>query len=507
MSSFDVASPLPPRIPVVPEGESPQPIQVSPEEIVNKTDLNSIPVIPPVSGASEKKIPMPLILGLAVILIVMILGVVFKLLIPGLLGKRTLKETTLNYWGLWENGPIMQGIIDEFQAKNPGIKVVYKMANKTDYRSRLQSRLAKTGEAEDVPDIFRIHSSWIPMFIRDVAPIPSDMAGRLLMDSDFYSAFSEIKANGRYQGLPLMYDQLALYYNKQILESAQAQLPKTWWGLRRLAAKLTVKNGVGQLTTAGAALGLTDNVDHWSDIVGLLAKQNGVDFLANDKASDGKLKEVLEFYSNFRTKDGVWDETMPNSTFAFANGKVALYFGPSWRVFDLETINPSLKFEVTNVPQLPTLAGVDEKIENGEMQGNLTNTQWSTYWIEAVSSRSTKQAEAFKFLEFLASKESLQKLYAAAAQTRSFGEIYPRKSMQDLLVSNPKIKPFVVSADGGTGWYLASFTHDAGLNDDMIKYFGDAINGVAVKNMTTDDVFTTLRSGIDQLIARYRLAQ
>lgn len=506
MSSFDVQSPLPPRKPTISDGQ--EPVVADPvKETISNPPLDAAPIVNVMPTKNEKKIPLPLILGLAIVLIVLILGVVFKLLIPGLMGKTTLKETTLNYWGLWENGPIMQGIIDEFQVKNPGIKVVYKMVNKADYRSRLQSRLEKTGEVEDVPDIFRIHSSWVPMFIRDVAPIPSDMASRLLMDSDFYSAFREIKANGRYQGVPLMYDQLALFYNKQILESAQAQLPKTWWGLRKLALKLTVKDTAGQLTTAGAALGLTDNVDHWSDIVGLLAKQNGVDFLANDKAAEGKLKEVLEFYSNFKVKDGVWDETMPNSTTAFANGKVALYFGPSWRVFDLETINSNLKFEVTNVPQLPTLAGVDEKVESGEMQGNLTNTQWSTYWIEAVSSRSTKQAEAFKFLEFLANKESLQKLFAAAAQTRSFGEIYPRKSMKDMLENNPKIKPFIVSADNGTGWYLSSFTHDTGLNDEMIKYFGDAINGMAVKAMTADEVFSALRSGINQLSARYRLSQ
>jgi len=108
-------------------------------------------------------------------------------------------------------------------------------------------------------------------------------------------------------------------------------------------------------------------------------------------------------------------------------------------------------------------------------------------------------------LEYLASKEGLEKNFTTASQLRKFGQIYPRKSMTSKITTNPKISPFVLSADNAYNWYLSSRTFDNGLNDEMIKYFGDAINGMALKNKGTDEVVVTLKSGISQLATKYKL--
>lgn len=505
VTDFDIKSPLPPRqVPVV---DNTDPTVITPDTVVTdvpvKTTEEEIDPIKPKKSSLGKLLP---IIGI-IVLLGLIALVVFKLLLPNLGNQANKEVKIINYWGLWEDNNVVQGLISEFESKNPGIKINYSKKSKTDYRTRLAGRLAKSGTTEDVPDVFRMHVSWLPMMKDYVEPVPAKVATDVQLDVDFFDAYkTDLKEGGKYWGIPLMYDGLSLFYNKDILTAAGVQPPKTWWGLRDLAKKLTVKDINGKLTVAGVAMGVTDNVDNWSDIIGVMLKQNGVDLFDLDSANQQKLQGVLTFYTLFRTNDQVWDESQPNSTLAFANGKLAFYFAPSWRVFDIETLNPQLAFEIVPIPQLPTLEGVDPaKIESGELAGNLTNINWSTYWVEGVNNKSSYKTEAWKFLTFLASKEGLQQFYQAASQVRSFGEIYPRKSMSQLMSGNQKLKAFVNSADSASNWYLSSRTFDDGLNDEMTKYFADAINGIVQKNSTAMTVYPDLENGINLTIQKYRL--
>jgi ABC-type glycerol-3-phosphate transport system substrate-binding protein len=338
--------------------------------------------------------------------------------------------------------------------------------------------------------------------------VPAETAINIGLDTDYYDVYkSDLKVGSQYFGIPLMYDGLALFYNKDLVNAAaDVQLPKSWWDLETAATKMTVRDeATGEVKVAGAAMGLVDNVDHWSDIVGLMLKQSGVDLLVDDEANNKKIKDVLTFYTLFRTKDKVWDESLPSSTELFAKGKLAFYFGPSWRVFNIEDMKiPGLNYEITTVPQLPTLEGATNS-QSLAKDSELTNIHWASYWVEGVNPQSKNQAEAWKFLEYLSAKENLEKLYTAAAQIRAFGEIYPRKSMAESVGTNLKIKPFVTTANDASSGYLSSRTWDDGLNDNMIKYFGDAINSMVSKNQTVDQVMPSLRSGIEQLKARYNL--
>lgn len=445
-----------------------------------------------------------IIFGSIGVVILLILFLIFGVLIPNLNGSKN-KPVVLNYWGLWENPNVINGIIADFESKNPGIKINYKQNQKDDYRTRLAGRLSKPITEEDVPDIFRIHNTWIPMFRNNLAKVPVTTTTNLQLDTDFFSVYKQdLTENRSYLAIPLMYDGLGLFYNKDLISAAQVDLPKSWWNLENAANKLTVKDEVGNIKVAGVAMGLSDNIDHWSDILGVMMKQNGVDLLNIDSSTNNqKLQDVLLFYTLFATKDKVWDITLPSSTQLFANGKLAFYFAPSWRVFDIEQINPNLKFEITTIPQLPTLANVP--LNQVTSDSDLTNIGWASYWVEGVNSKSPKQKEAWKFLEYLASKEGLEKMYTAQSQTRSFGEIYPRKSMIDQLLSNSRIKPFVSMADNSQSWYVSSNTFDSGVNDEMIKYFGDAINAIALNSKPVNEVTPDLVKGINQLIQKYQL--
>lgn len=492
-------SPLPPRrvadldtSPAPSTNPLPPQIETPPSEIVSPP-LKKIP-----------KFPKYFIYIGAALAFLFLLFLIIKVLIPAIKGKNS-SVVTLNYWGLWEDSAVMSSLISEFETKNPTIKINYVKNDKTDYRSRLAGRLAKDPDTNEVPDIFRIHSSWLPMFTSNLAAVPSATVTNLELDKDFYDVYkNDLKIGNSYYAVPLMYDGLALFYNKDLIQKGGVEIPKSWWDLQTAAAKLTVRDEQGNIQIAGVAMGLTDNVDQWSDILGLLLKQNGADILKDTTDNDTKIKDVLSYYTNFKSKYKTWDETLPNSTQLFAQGKLAFYFGPSWRIFNIEDLNPSLNFEVTNVPQLPTLQNITDTSSNSS--ASLTNIQWATYWAEAVNVNSKHPKEAWKFIEFLASKESLEKMYTAASQTRSFGEIYPRLSLASKINSNSKIKPFIQTANNAESGYLASNTYDSGLNSEMQKYFGDAINSLLSSNYSdTTAIITTLKSGLTQLIQKYSL--
>jgi ABC-type glycerol-3-phosphate transport system substrate-binding protein len=243
-------------------------------------------------------------------------------------------------------------------------------------------------------------------------------------------------------------------------------------------------------------MGTTANVDHWQEILGLLMFQNG----AKLENPTGPLAEgALDFYTAFTKIDKVWNDSLPNSTTMFASGKLAMMLAPSWRAHDIIAENPTLKFRVLSVPQLP---------KNTPDEPDIT---YATYWVNAVSGKSTKQAAAWDFLKFLSTKESYQKLYDNAVKLRTFGEPFPRIDMRDAITSDPKVGGFISLAGNAKSWYLNGRTFDGetGINSRIGKYFEDAVNAVSsgAGNADSKAALKTASAGVLQVLVDYGLAQ
>ncbi len=494
MDLEQIKSPLPPRkldTTLIEESEEKEISQIpTPRqaEVIND---------PPIKTEKNKK----KYKGLIILIALLILGLIlFFILFNN--KEKTNSTVTLNYWSLWEDPTLINGVIADFEKNNPGIKINYKRNQLSNYRTRLDGRLAKTGNngTEEV-DIFRFHNTWIPMLKQYLAPVPSELVTKINLENDYWDVYKDdLKENNNWLSIPIMYDGLALFYNQELLDAAKIPVPNDWWELEQAAKKLTVKDSKGNIEISGVGLGIVNgNVDHWSDILGLMMKQNGINFSQIKSGFDKNLEDVLKYYASFaKSTDYVWSENQPSTTNLFASGKLAFYFGPSWRVFDIEKLNKNLKYGIAAVPQLPINGGI-----TGD-DTELTNIHWATYWTEGVNSKSKYQDQAWKFLEYLSSKEVLEKMYTAQSQVRSFGEIYPKKSMGESVKNNPKVWPFVSIADNAKSWYLASATGDDGLNTEMQKYFADAVNQMTLPNDTTITI-TNLKNGITQLQTKYGL--
>ena len=368
------------------------------------------------------------------------------------------------WWGLLDESAVAP-LIAEYKAANNKIKITYIKQSTIDYRERLTSSLAR-GEG---PDIFRIHNSWVPMFRNDLGVLPPEVMDAAEFSQSFYPLiYEDLTTQEGLVGIPLGYDAVTLYINQDIFAVAGQTPPATWDEFRRLADRLTTKNENGLIIQSGAAMGSTENVDHWQDILALMLVQNGAD-LSNPK--DKLAEDAVSFFTTFTLGDAVWSEILPPSTNAFANGKVAMYFGPARRANEIKKINPNLRFKTIPVPQLR---------KDDPQEPDVT---YATYWVESVWKESPNHQAAWEFLKFLSSKESLKKLYENLSKTQTIGEPYPRPEMRSLLAEDMIAGSVVAMAPQAKSWYLADETFDGatGINSTIGAIFEEVIGNVIKK--------------------------
>ena len=404
---------------------------------------------------------------------------------------------TLTYWGLWEPEEVIRPLLDEFQTVHPNVKVEYQMQSPPEYRERLQSALSQ-GRG---PDIFRIHNTWIPMLRSSLSPVPENIYTASDMETLFYPAVkSDLRVGSDYYAIPLEIDGLGLFVNNDLLQQAGLSVPQNWDDLRAAALAMSRCDsedgkctGEGRILISGAALGNTENVDHWQEILALLMLQNGVD-LGNPVGKNAE--DALTFFTIFSSVDGVWDATLPTSTQAFAAGKLAMFIAPSWRAFEIQQKNPNLKYKTVPIPQLP------------KDSPNEVDITYATYWAQGVWSKSPNKSTAWDLLNYLVSAESLQKLYKNESAVRNFGEPYPRTDMAALLKDHPIIGSIITQAPGARSWYLASRTFDGstGINTQISNYFADAVNAVVTGKKSATEALATVAQGVAQILVQYGIS-
>lgn len=451
-------------------------------------DYNQVPIQDPVyedgeieSPSSKKKI-ISLVIGVVVVLFIVVLALVF--ILPRLKPGKA-PDVTLTYWGVWEEPAVFADVIADFQKSHPNITIRYEKQDiKTlgKYVDRLQTR---------GPDIFRFHNSWVFMLNGRglLAPLPAEVVNASEIDTKYYDVIKkDLKVNGAYYGIPLYIDTLALFVNNDIFKKAGiSSYPTTWDDFLKENnpyTPLTVKDSDGKIKTSEIALGTIDNIAHATDIISLIMAQNGA---VLDKPAGDQAGKALEYYTYFSKGDNkVWDDTLDNSKLSFIKGDLAMYFGYSWDIFDIKAKNATLDFTVVPVPHLPG-----------------SNKTIASYWVEGVSSKSKYQKEAFEFLKFLTTRESLEKMYAKQAKIRLFGSLYPRLDMADLLKDNPLIYPFVSQAKNAESTIFSSDTYDDADVKALNGYLGDAVRSVVNGQGSVQSAVETLGKGVASVMSKY----
>lgn len=453
----------------------------SPEEVLSSAPPDLTGEVPMVYHENNNKIF--IIIGTVIFFIVILLflsNLIFK---RG--ANKVISPITLKYWGLWEDKEVIDPLIIEYQAKNKNVKIEYEKKSPQEYRERLIAR----SRNNQGPDIFRFHNTWVPELSEVITTLPTTIISNAEFEKIFYPIHQkDLKVGNNYVGIPLMIDGLVLIYNDDLFNKAGiVTAPTSWNEVIDYASRLTVKDKNNVLITSGIALGTTSNIEHYSDIFGLILLQNGGDLRNLDQQA---AVDALESYRKLAEdpKNSFWDETMPNSITAFIQEKLAMAFVPSWQIINIKIANPDLKLKVMPVPIVP-----------GGKPLSLAN-----YWVEGVSRYSKNQMEAWKFLKFLSEKDSMTKLYENQAKTRLFGEPYSRVDLASTLVQNEYIGPVIQQSKYFTSIPVISRTYDNGLNDEIIRYIENAINAT-IQGTSYSEALATAQQGISQVFLRYKI--
>lgn len=424
-------------------------------------------------------------------IIAILLGLIGFAVAKWLIMPRFSKQTvTLTYWGLWEPEAVVAPAIAKFESDHPNIKINYQMQSKTDYRQRLQSALAR-GEG---PDVMRFHETWGPMLKDELEPAPTEFFSAEEFKKTFYpEAVQSLVQGNRVIGVPLMTEGLGLFVNNEIMAATDSGVPKTWDELRKVAFALTKRDGKGKIIRSGVAMGTTNNITHWPDILAVLMLQNSVDLAKPNATVDARGRnlgaDALRFYTIFNLEDRVWDKALPPDVVAFASGRLAMMIAPSWEVHEIIARNSQLDFSIYPIPQLNSQRKV----------------AWASSWVEGVSLRSQHKQESWQFLKFLTTPEALQLMYSETAKTRAFGEPYPRPDMASTLSAAKYVGAYIQQAPDAKSWYMSSRTGDSGLNDEIIDYYETAINSILDRKSSPEAAIDTVAKGVSQVLIKFGL--
>lgn len=425
--------------------------------------------------------------------------------VPFLGRKPVPKIITLRYWGLWEREENLMDLFREYEAANPNITIEYEMRDPKDHFETTRARI----RTDLTPDIIRVHNTWVPFLLPYLSSIPKDVMDTTTFERTFYPVTKKtLFFNSNYYGLPLEIDGLVLLYNQNLFDQAGlTSPPQTWDQLREYAKKLTKRDEEGNIIQSGAALGYANKIDHFSDILGLMMAQNGVQFedesgqvtFHQSFALDGSnlASEVLSWYTLFAVSEPTWNSSWEeNSTTAFANEKVVMILVPSFRILDILNLNRKINLKVAPAPQLPT----------PELEGTATETtniNWATFWVEVVPKNSPHSDEAWKLLKFLTEKETLIKFYRNTSYIRAFGEPYPRRDLAADLADDHYLANLVNQGPNYTTWYFADATYDRLLNDEVIKILKVMVETV-ISGASPETALNEAASSISQILSALR---
>jgi len=361
----------------------------------------------------------------------------------------TTQAVTLSVWGV-DDKKVFDNLIAYYTQYNPSAKITYTQIDPANYESDILRAFAEGAG----PDVFEIGNQSLPRWRSVLAELPeaySSQFGMLQMQTDFPSVVQDDfmidptpTTTGIY-ALPLSIDTLAMFYNKEMLDSAGIAVPPaTWDDFESDVQKLRIVNSSGQITRAAAAIGGSEaSIPEAPDILSLLMLQNGTQMVSSDlstaKFADdatGAGLSAFNFYLQFANASSpyyTWNDAMGDDTQSFASGQVAIIFGYHNDLVSIEAKAPFLNVGIAPVPQ-PT--------------GATISISYPKYNGLAVYQKSRYVTSAWQFILTLTAYANGEKIYTDAT-----GNPPALRSVIAADANNADLSVFAKQALAAHSWY------------------------------------------------------
>lgn len=352
---------------------------------------------------------------------------------------------SLIYWSPEHNEEDIASAISGFETLYPYVDVQYKKYNYDEYEDMLINSWAK-GQG---PDVFSLPNTDVKKYYDLITPLPAavsvttvetkstlgkkdtvvnTVSQKCLSVSELRNQFIDTVASDvifshqgakestvkdKIFGIPLATDSLALFYNKDLLNQAGITTAATNWqeivDQTKLLTKIDKDNNIIQ---SGIAMGTSNNIDNYFDILSILMMQYGAQMTDDnnrvtfDMGIEGEQRvpsqQALDFYSKFAMPDWetyTWNSQQNNALEAFASGQLGYYIGYHYNLEQIKKMAPNLNFDIAALPQINA--------------GNKIN--YPSYWLESVSVNSKHQDMAWAFVQYLTNQDNSEK-YLTSAQ-------------------------------------------------------------------------------------------
>ncbi|MDP3880932.1 MAG: extracellular solute-binding protein [bacterium] len=324
-----------------------------------------------------------------VLFIVLLLVLVFMGILPGLRSTgEDIVSGELLIWGVDNSSVISSSLIASYQALYPEVNISYQSFNPANYETQLINALAG-GRG---PDIFMVHSSWIPEHKDKMAFLDQTQYPLESLRNDFPDVVAkDFYQDGRTYALPLYIDTLTLFYNRDIFNNEGiVRAPSSWEELNQLIPRLVEKTESGRIVRAAIALGASrTNIPNAADILSLFMLQDEVQMTSQDKrearfASGGEnsLRRYLS-YANPANANYSWNEEMRNAEDVFASEDLAILIDYASKENSLKQKNPFINLGIASLPQY---------------EDSQKATNYASYWGFAVANTSPNQSLAWGFI-------------------------------------------------------------------------------------------------------------
>lgn len=292
--------------------------------------------------------------------------------------------------------PFFEQVVTEFEAANPNIDIDFLNIAGDQFNDAIRTQAI----GENLPDIWYARTFLTSDYASKGWTLNlTQLAERDGIDiEDFWPAqVAQMQYENELYALPYDFSNIGIYYNKDMFDEMGVPYPSddwTWEDLAATAEQFVEQDADGTVTRWGL------NIYPWTWVwLGLLQANGGSifneDFSACTIDSPENLA-TLEFFQDLRSR-GIYPESgaTPAGLDPFANGLVAMAFQGSWATQQIrDSVGDAFEFDVAAMP-----AGTS---------GRRGITPAGGAW--AIAANSEHPDEAWEFLKFLTSTESINTL-------------------------------------------------------------------------------------------------
>jgi len=407
--------------------------------------------------------------------------------VTALVNPAAAKTELTMYYPIAVGGPltkVVDGIVADFEAENPDIKVnaIY-AGNYDDTRIKALSAL-KSGEPAQLSVMFSIDAydlveQDLIVPFEDVIETAEEKAW---LDSFYPALMANGKIEGKTWGIPFQRSTIVAYYNKDMFREAgldPAKAPSTWDELVEMGKALTTDDRYGIMIPS-------TGYPYW--MFQALAIQNGKELMSRDGLStnfdDPKVVETLAFWKSLSTGHGIMPEgTVEWGTLrqAFLEGKTAMMWHSTG---NLTAVKNNAKFDF-GVAMLPK----KERLGSPTGGGN--------FYIFKDASEAERQA-ALKLIKFMTSPEQAAKW---SIETGYMG-VSPAAYETEALKAYTKAFPAALVARDQLEHAVAEFStfQTARVREGL----NNAIQAALTGSKTPEEALGEAQAAAERLLSAYR---